>query len=172
MKSRSKVNFLYLIPMAVIACERAPSLQGLQEWTPSDHDQQSAQTPPAPPDPHSPGSSPHGSASPHDSTMDTTALTTLLWKQQCASCHGATGLGDGPAAIATRPPSLASADWQKAITDAQIAKMITTGKGKMPKFDLPEVVVKALVIHIRTLGPVKPPSEGAKPSLGRKDKPK
>jgi mono/diheme cytochrome c family protein len=134
-----KVNLVYLYASAAAlsACDRAPSTNGMKEWSPIDHDQQAQ---PAPQPPRA------------DQTSETATLAALLWKQQCASCHGQTGLGDGPASIATRPPSLTSAAWQQATSDDQITKTITTGKGKMPKFDLPEAVVKALVVHIRTLG--------------------
>lgn len=135
------VNVLSLFAFcAVAACDRAPSTNGMKEWSPADHDQSEQAQPAVQP-------SPHGA-----DVSETATLAALLWKQQCATCHGQTGLGDGPSAVATRPPSLASAAWQQATSDAQIAKTITTGKGKMPKFDVPEAVVKALVIHIRTLG--------------------
>ena len=130
-----KVNSLYVILFCGIACERAPSAQAMKEWSPSDHDQQE----------------PAQATPPISAATETATLAALLWRQQCSTCHGHTGLGDGPAAIATKPPSLASAAWQKATTDAQIAKAITAGKGKMPKFDVPEAVVKALVIHVRSL---------------------
>ncbi len=167
-----KVNVVSFVLFGMVACERAPSADKLKEWTPADHDQAREQAPP--PSPRGSGASPHG-AGPHGATpdneeLDTAALAALLWKQQCGSCHGVSGLGDGPASATTKPPSLASAEWQKATTDAQIAKTITTGKGKMPKFEMPEAVVRALIFHIRTLGGAPAANDKAKGDAGAQGK--
>jgi len=46
---------------------------------------------------------------------------------------------------------LTNSDWQSKTTDAEIASTIKSGKNKMPKFDLPEPVLAALVVRIRGL---------------------
>ena len=47
----------------------------------------------------------------------------------CASCHGATGKGDGPAAASLnpRPRSLADAQYMKTLTDDHLFKAIKDG---------------------------------------------
>ena len=72
----------------------------------------------------------------------------------CASCHGATGKGDGVAAAALPPPK--PADWtsekvQKQ-TDGEIFWKITNGRGAMPPWKhLPEKDRWEMVNFIRTL---------------------
>jgi mono/diheme cytochrome c family protein len=60
-----------------------------------------------------------------------------IFAQRCASCHGATGVGDGPAAAALQPKPRNFKDpaWQKSVTDAHIEKVIAEGGpavGKSP----------------------------------------
>jgi len=47
----------------------------------------------------------------------------------CASCHGATGLGDGVAAAALQPKprSFADSKWQRSVSDDHLAKVILDG---------------------------------------------
>ncbi|HKO54953.1 MAG TPA: cytochrome c [Thermoanaerobaculia bacterium] len=74
-----------------------------------------------------------------------------LFKQQCAVCHGAKGDGNTPAGKSMKVKDLGSPDVQK-LTDAQLADVITKGKGKMPAFPrLSAADVKALVGVIRSL---------------------
>ena len=51
----------------------------------------------------------------------------------CASCHGASGKGDGPAAVALQPKP---ADWTSAKlakeTDGELFWKISNGRGPMP----------------------------------------
>jgi mono/diheme cytochrome c family protein len=72
----------------------------------------------------------------------------------CASCHGATGKGNGPAAIALNPKP---ADWTARMvqdeSDGEIFWKITNGRGAMPPWrHLPETERWALVAFIRSLG--------------------
>jgi len=72
----------------------------------------------------------------------------------CASCHGATGKGDGPAAAALPPPK--PADWTSAKvqgqTDGELFWKITNGRGAMPPWKhLPEKERWEIVNYIRTL---------------------
>jgi cytochrome c oxidase cbb3-type subunit 3 len=41
-------------------------------------------------------------------------------------------------------------DWQSKVSDQEIAATITNGKGRMPKFELPDEVVKGLVVRVRS----------------------
>ena len=71
----------------------------------------------------------------------------------CVSCHGSTGKGNGPAAMALSPKP---ADWtSKKVqdeTEGEIFWKITTGRGAMPSWKhLPEHDRWALVQHIRSL---------------------
>ena len=76
-----------------------------------------------------------------------------LSQANCVSCHGATGKGDGVAAVALNPKP---ADWTskkiQAETDGQLFWKITNGRGAMPAWrHLPESDRWALVQHIRRL---------------------
>lgn len=62
---------------------------------------------------------------------------TEIYTQRCATCHGATGVGDGPAAAALNPKPRNFKDpaWQKSVTDEHIEKIIAQGGpavGKSP----------------------------------------
>jgi mono/diheme cytochrome c family protein len=128
-------------------CDRPPSADGLKEWTPADHDRaeeqariQSGQQ--AAPDPK--GDAPAGSSRPN-------ALIEVAWQQNCASCHGPMGHGDGPSGPMVKASDLTREEWQAKVTDDEMIALIRTGKGSMPKFDLPEPVVRGLVARIRAL---------------------
>ena len=56
---------------------------------------------------------------------------TALFKSKCAGCHGATGAGDTSVGKSLKVVPLGSADVQK-LSDADITKVIQSGKGKMP----------------------------------------
>jgi mono/diheme cytochrome c family protein len=59
----------------------------------------------------------------------TTERAQKTFATRCASCHGATGRGDGPAARALnpRPRDFSSAQWQTAVDDTLIASAIRFG---------------------------------------------
>jgi len=72
----------------------------------------------------------------------------------CASCHGAGGKGDGPAAGALPPPKPANwtADNVQKQTDGEIFWKISNGRGAMPPWKhLPEKERWELVNFIRSL---------------------
>ncbi len=48
-----------------------------------------------------------------------------------------------------RAPDLTREEWQGKTADAEIVATIKNGKGKMPKFGLPDSVVQGLVARIR-----------------------
>jgi uncharacterized membrane protein len=86
-----------------------------------------------------------------------------LFAERCAACHGATGAGDGlaAAALTPRPRAFKDPEWQAAVGDDHLRKVIVEGgaaAGKSPLMpgnpDLaarPEVV-EALVALVRDLG--------------------
>jgi cytochrome c6 len=75
-----------------------------------------------------------------------------LYKTKCAACHGADGKGETAVGKANKVPDLGSAEVQ-AQSDADLAAIISTGKGKMPAYgkSLKSEQIKDLVAYIRTL---------------------
>jgi cytochrome c6 len=75
------------------------------------------------------------------------------FEKRCAICHGKTGAGDGKAAKAFKGgiPDLASKEVQ-GLSDADMAKVMNEGKGKMqPVKDLSKSDVANVTAFIRTL---------------------
>lgn len=60
-----------------------------------------------------------------------------IYKKHCQMCHGATGMGDGPAGKRMNPKPHNFQDKEKmaAATDEHLFKEITKGKGPMPAFE-------------------------------------
>lgn len=52
-----------------------------------------------------------------------------VWQTRCATCHGVSGKGDGPAGVALnpKPRDFTSEAWQKSVTDEHIQKIIVGG---------------------------------------------
>ena len=75
-----------------------------------------------------------------------------LYKSKCAMCHGPDGAGQTTMGKNMKLRDLRSADVQKQ-TDAELAKWIADGKGKMPayKSKMSAEEINALVAFIRTL---------------------
>src|SRR5437868_1926305 len=113
------------------ACDRAPSAEGLKEWAPTDHDGEK-KTAKQGPKVNGGG----GGAS---------GLVDLTWRNQCQACRGPEGRGDGPQGAMFKAADLGRDEWQSKVSDQEIAATITGGKGRMPKFELPDEVVKGLV---------------------------
>jgi mono/diheme cytochrome c family protein len=61
-----------------------------------------------------------------------------VFKTRCVMCHGESGKGDGPAAVALnpKPRNYTDAVWQKSVTDEQIKKTITEGGAAVGKSPL------------------------------------
>ena len=82
-----------------------------------------------------------------------------LYKRQCVMCHGATGVGDGPASktLKGKLPSLTDKAVMSKLTDAQIHEVITAGKkteiGNMPAMGkrLKPEEITDIVNYVRTL---------------------
>jgi hypothetical protein len=123
-------------------CDSPPTALDLPEWTPQDHDHSDEKERVA----SGAQAAPAGSGSKEDGLH---VLVESTWRNQCASCHGLVGHGDGPNGPMVKASDLTRADWQSSMTDAQIAASITNGKGRMPRFDLPPNVVSGLVGRIR-----------------------
>jgi mono/diheme cytochrome c family protein len=86
------------------------------------------------------------------SAMQAQSDSGKLFKTNCALCHGADGSGDNPTGKAFHAKDLRSAEVQKQ-TDAELAEVITKGRGKMPAFGTkikPDDVTK-LVAYLRAL---------------------
>lgn len=105
---------------------------------------------------------PAAGAKPAEAPAATPASITngaALYKRQCVMCHGAAGLGDGPAAksLKGKLPSLADKVTMAKLTDAQIHEAITAGKkteiGNMPALGrrLKPEEITDIVNYVRTL---------------------
>jgi mono/diheme cytochrome c family protein len=140
------------LALVALACEAPPSPASLSEWTPADHhstddDKLAAQ-------PNAADRAGQGAVAPagrRNPSGDVAQLVDITWRQQCTQCHGSGGKGDGQMGPMVRAPDLTRADWQKGVTDAELAATIKNGKNRMPKFDLPEAVLQGLVKRIRAL---------------------
>lgn len=60
---------------------------------------------------------------------DPAAQAAEIFTQRCATCHGADGSGNGPAAAALnpKPRNYADAAWQASVTDEKLATTIVKG---------------------------------------------
>ena len=76
----SRVYILSAFALVGLGCDRAPSAEGLKDWTPADHDGEKK----------APNTGPKGDAG------GAPPLVELTWRNQCQSCHGPAGHGDGP----------------------------------------------------------------------------
>lgn len=134
------MRFFPLVPIVLaatlgIGCDRAPSPAGLKEWTAADHDGEKKAA---------------SNQGPKGDKNSAPALVEITWRKQCQSCHGAAGHGDGPQGPMFKASDLSREEWQAKVKDEEIAATIVTGKGRMPKFELPEDTVKDLVRRIRS----------------------
>lgn len=85
----------------------------------------------------------------------------VIFSQRCVPCHGATGLGDGPASASLdpKPRKYVDKEWQASVTDDYLEKAIKfggAGVGKSPAMpsnpDLSPEVIKGLKDIIRAFG--------------------
>jgi mono/diheme cytochrome c family protein len=78
----------------------------------------------------------------------------LAYAKNCASCHGKTGLGDGPKGRMTKtfPGDFSSAAFQ-AYTDGEMFYQTKIGRGEMPAYDkkIPDAEIWKMVHYMRTL---------------------
>ena len=131
---------LALLVAFAAGCDRPPSADSLKEWTQTDHHStdddklSGAQVPAA--------ASKGG---------DVAQLVDITWRQQCSSCHGPMGRGDGQMGPMVQAPDLTRSAWQASLSDAEMAAIIRTGRNRMPAFGLPDTVLSGLVARIRSL---------------------
>jgi cytochrome c oxidase cbb3-type subunit 3 len=130
---------------ALVACQRAPDADALPEWTPKDHASKDDTTRLATGEQTAPVGRDAAAASAAQTLLD------VAWRNQCATCHGLMGRGDGPQGPMFKATDLTSPEWQAKASDDDIRAAIKNGKGKMPKFDLPDDVVAAMIVRIRSL---------------------
>jgi mono/diheme cytochrome c family protein len=123
-------------------CDRPPSADSLKEWTQADHHSSDD-------DKLAAGAQVPTAAS--KGAGDVAQLVDITWRQQCATCHGPMGRGDGQMGPMVQAPDLTRADWQSKVTDAEMAAIIKGGRNRMPAFGLPDSVLAALVGRIRSL---------------------
>lgn len=89
---------------------------------------------------------------------DSLAKGKALYEAQCVSCHGETGMGDGPAAASLNPPPAPIARTACRMSDAYLFWRISEGGAQwgtaMPAFGntLSEEDIWHLVNYIRSLG--------------------
>ena len=93
---------------------------------------------------------------PVELTKTNVSLGKKIYTQQCATCHGSSGKGDGPAAkfLGKHLPDFTdSAMWNQ--TDGELFWKITGGKAPMPTFKdiLAEEQRWQVINYIRTLSP-------------------
>jgi mono/diheme cytochrome c family protein len=135
---------IYAIALALgalcFACNETPA--DLREWRPSDHDHTSN------PNADQVQVTDAGSSEPGHGLDD---VTIVAWQQNCTSCHGTLGHGDGPQGPMLHAADLSRPDWQAATSDEAIAATIRHGRGKMPAFPLPDATIARLVQLIRML---------------------
>jgi mono/diheme cytochrome c family protein len=145
---RPPIGLLGLLLVSLpLACDRPPPPESLQEWSPADHHsvddgRKGAAQPAAGRAPADKGESPDDNVA---------ELVDLTWRQQCTTCHGASGKGDGQMGPMVKAPDLTNGDWQASVSDADVAALIKNGRNRMPKFDLPGPVIAGLVARVRAL---------------------
>ncbi|MEI9940027.1 MAG: cytochrome c [Pseudomonadota bacterium] len=123
-----------------LACNDAPA--DLRQWKATDHDHT------ANPNADQVQVTDAGAAESKHGLDD---VTIVAWQQNCTSCHGPLGRGDGPQGQLVHASDLSRPDWQASITDEAIASTIRQGRGRMPSFNLPDATVERLVALIRML---------------------
>src|SRR5512143_1366151 len=84
-----------------LGCDQAPAAS--MEWTAADHDKQEQ----ASNQQQGLQQAPH----PLPSGAQGAQLVEITWMQNCAVCHGARGVGDGPNGPMVKAPDLTSAEW-------------------------------------------------------------
>jgi len=85
-----------------------------------------------------------------------------IFETRCYTCHGMTGLGDGPgsAGLNPKPRNFHDTTWQASVTDDHIGKIIQYGGAAVGRSPMmpgnPDLIAKpdvvaALVKHVRSL---------------------
>jgi mono/diheme cytochrome c family protein len=93
------------------------------------------------------------------STPKSIADGASMYNRSCASCHGRTGAGDGPAAKQLNPPpsNLVDSEWKHGTTDAEIFAVVRSGvpKTAMKGFasKMTEHEIWDVINYVRSIGP-------------------
>jgi mono/diheme cytochrome c family protein len=151
-------SFTVVLLVTVVACGGNDD-RPVRDWTPDDHGR---------PDPGTIDRSrvPQGEEPEEPEGDPAVRAAAALYRVSCASCHGPTGRGDGPARPpGAQMPDFASAEWQAGVTDERMAESIRLGQGLMPPFGdrIRPQGIEALVVHIRGLGGARPAPPGPEP---------
>ncbi|HXH37988.1 MAG TPA: cytochrome c [Thermoanaerobaculia bacterium] len=72
------------------------------------------------------------------------------YKTKCAACHGPDGSGQTPVGKNLKVKDLSSPEVQK-LTDAELTKVLSEGKGKMPASKLSADDIKSVIGFVRGL---------------------
>ncbi|HYG79667.1 MAG TPA: c-type cytochrome [Pyrinomonadaceae bacterium] len=77
----------------------------------------------------------------------------LLYKDNCAKCHGKDGRAKGFKAKLGGVRNLTDAKWHESVTDERIFNSITSGRNRMPAFGkkLADAEIESLVAFVRSL---------------------
>jgi mono/diheme cytochrome c family protein len=93
------------------------------------------------------------------STPKSIADGATVYNRSCASCHGRTGAGDGPAAKQLNPPpsNLVDAEWKHGTNDGEIFAVVRNGipKTAMKGFasKMTEHEIWDVINYVRSLSP-------------------
>ena len=77
-----------------------------------------------------------------------------VYARACASCHGSPGMPGRTVGFAVEPPDLSDEGLQRRLSDADLRRTVTQGKGQMPAFGrmLNDEELSQLVVYLRSLG--------------------
>jgi mono/diheme cytochrome c family protein len=148
-------GFASALVCALLACDGVP--QGAQKaWSPEDHDRgksgRRVSPEPTRDGPSKPQQAPAArgtgtTSASGDAKEEARKFADMTWQNQCASCHGIAGAGDGPMAKVNGAPPLQG----KNLSEEAIRTIVRQGRGKMPKYDVDDAVLEALVVKVRGL---------------------
>jgi mono/diheme cytochrome c family protein len=141
-------RFTIALGLTLMACQRAPD--DLRQWRAADHRNS-----------ENSGAAKKGQVSAQPASANVMGVDQVVlstWQNNCASCHGRTGAGDGPQAALYQPRDLSDPEFQKAVSDEQLFTSIQKGKGKMPGFALPDGTARGLVRLVRLIGGAESPA--------------
>lgn len=118
----------------VLGCSESGKIR---EWRASDHDQ--------PEDPGQVAGGGGGEAAPEEGDV----ATEVLWRQQCARCHGRDGTGGTPMAANLPVANLR----QSTLSEEEIVAVVTKGRRQMPGFgqELDADAIRALARKVLSL---------------------
>lgn len=128
--------------LVVAGCNRSE----VRDWSTEDHDNAQPVEAPQRPEMHPP------TETPREGEHGPSAVVMAAWKQNCMTCHGIIGRGDGPQGAELRPPDLTDPAWQRSVDDERIRQTLKSGRGAMPAFGhLPNDTIDGLVALVRML---------------------